>query len=127
MTRVGSRSSSHAALFDLFGDVLEDAVLLAAAAELAVKVADRHAFLVKLVQVPAGIALHAQAPQPVTAHGLPDVAAAAALGMVRADRGGGGVVGVGVRENGGGAGSGGVEGVLEIEDEVAVVAVHSVG
>lgn len=124
----------HAALRrQVLGDVLVGAVLLAAVAERAEEVADGHALEVVLVEEVAGVALHAQAPQPVPAHGLPNGAAAAALPTVRPGRGGAGGVGrrqgggSGTGSGGGGGGGVGVQEFLEVEDEVAVVAVHFVG
>jgi hypothetical protein len=114
----------HAALLDVLGVVLEDAILRATEAISAEEVAYRQAVLVILVQVPAGFALHAQAPQPVPAHDLPEASATAALVMLRPDHGG--AEGIGGRAHDKGVRAG-FEGALEIEDEVAAVVVHFVG
>lgn len=49
-----------------------NAVLLAALAVEAEEAADGHPRLVVLVEEAAGVAFHTQAPQPVTAHRLPE-------------------------------------------------------
>lgn len=76
----------HAALLDVPGVVLEDAILLVAGAAREEEVAHRHAVLVVLLEELAGLALHAQCPEPVPAHGLPgDAARLDVFGVVLED------------------------------------------
>ena len=108
--------------------MLVRAVGLAALAEVAEEAAYGHAGLVELVQEPARLALHAEAPKPVPAHRLavaPATSAApvhtrpiAASASARARVGGGrhGAPATGRRD--------GVEAALEVEAQSAVAVVH---
>lgn len=121
--------------------MLVNAILLAALAVQSEEAANRHTGLVILVEEAAGVALHAQAAEPVAADGLPE-AAAVAMGAgrrrrVEASGGGSGVVVGGRREgraggDGGGGrrggdgcgGGGGVEAALEVEAKASVRLLH---
>jgi hypothetical protein len=118
--------NSHVALLDVIVRVLVGAVRLAALAKVAEEAADGHAGLVKLVEEPARLALHAQAPQPVPAHRLPVSPAATSPAVPRpvrsptaADR-----AGVKRRRRMGTCRRGRVEAALEVEAEAAVAVVH---
>jgi hypothetical protein len=116
--------NSHVALLDVIVRVLVGAVRLAALAKVAEEAADGHAGLVKLVEEPARLALHAQSPQPVPAHRLPVAPASAAVprpvrSPTAADR-----AGVKRRRRMGTCRRGRVEAALEVEAEAAVAVVH---
>lgn len=118
----------HIALLDVVVRVLVGAVGLAALAEVAEEAADGHAGLVKLVQEPARVALHAEAAQPVPAHGLAVAPAATAAPVharpVAASPAARARVGGGRHGTAGSARRGGVEAALEVEAQAAVAVVH---
>jgi hypothetical protein len=116
--------SSHVALLDVIVRVLVGAVRLAALAKVAEEAADGHAGLVKLVEEPARLALHAQAPQPVPAHRLPVAPAAAAVPRPVRSPAAAGRARVNRRRRMGPGRRGRVEGALEVEAEAAVAVVH---
>lgn len=131
----------HIALLDVLVGMLIDAVLLPALPVNPKEPAHGHPGLVVLMKKSARIPFHAQAPQPVPTHRLPEaptlVAAGAGTcgidscldcggggggggGVVRRGIGGGkegGRVRVVVYGGGGGGGCGGVEAALEVEAE----------
>lgn len=120
--------------------MLVDAVLLAALPVEAKEAANRHPRLVVLMQEPAGVALHAQAPQPVPAHRLPEAPPSHGIHSTRgrvgawsggraaratSSCGGGDGDGIGIVGSGSGGGGGvggpGVKASLKVEAEATVV------
>lgn len=137
----------HVTLLDIFIGVLVHAVLLAALAVEPEEAADGHPRLVVLVEEAAGVALHAEASEPVSAHRLTEAPPSRAEIAPRggrvsyegrspgahgghvgvAGRGSGGGIGlhdVGPRGDGGVGSGTGVEAALEVEAENPLRVLH---